>query len=112
MYSLAVLVAFLIFSCALSGPVALLLSSKKLQKVTERIALKIIRRLLMAIINFLGIIVSTFFMTAPTPLVLKAIALASFLLNIFAIDREYGSKISAYLRTLLRRGSNGPAGQS
>ena len=112
MQSLAVLVAILVFTCAFSGPIALLLSSKKLQQLTEAIVLKTIRRTIMAIVNFFGVVICAFFISAPTPLVIKLIALASLIINIFAIDHEYGGKIAIYLKKYLRRDSNGPVGQS
>ena len=112
MYSLAVLVLFLIFTCAFSGPIALLLSSKKLRSLTERTALTIIRRAMMAIINFFGIVVCVFFLSAQIPFLFKAVALASLLLNLFAIDREYGARVATYLKKSLKRDSHGTVGQS
>jgi ABC-type multidrug transport system fused ATPase/permease subunit len=96
----------------LSGPIALLLTGKKVHQLTEAISLKIIRRSVMAIVNFFGIIISIFFISAPIPLLLKVIALASLLLNLFTIDREYGGRAIAYLKSYLKRDSNGPVGQS
>jgi hypothetical protein len=111
MYSLAVLVVILIFTCAFSGPIALLLSSKKIRALTERTTLTIIRRAIMAIINFFGIVVCAFFLLAQIPFLFKAVALASLCLNLFAIDREYGAKVATYVKKRLQRDPNGPVGQ-
>lgn len=112
MESLALVVALIIYGCILSGPITLALSSRVIKRITEQIILKIIRRLVMGIINFFGVSISIFFLTGPFPLGLKSISFISLLLNIWAMDREYGGNLTQYIKNKLRRNPHGPSGQS
>lgn len=110
--SLALVVAIIVYSCVLSGPLTLLLSSRFLKRATEHVVLKIGRRLIMGIVNFFGISISVFFLTGPFPFALKSIAFISFLLNAWALDREYGGNLTQWIKNKIKRNPNGPVGQS
>lgn len=112
MESLALVVAIIIYGLLLSGPLSLALSSRRAKRLTEQLALKILRRVVMGFINFFGISISVFFVTGPFPLALKAICVICFLLNVWALDREYGGYLTSSIKNKLRRDPNGPAGQS
>lgn len=112
MESLALVVAIIIYGLLLSGPISLALSSRTARRLTEQLALKIMRRIVMGLINFFGISISVFFVTGPFPIGLKAICILCFLLNVWALDREYGGYITNSIKNMFRRNPNGPAGQS
>jgi hypothetical protein len=102
----------MIMSCVSSGPFALALTSRTLQRLTQNTFLKVFRRAVLAFVNLIGIFLSTVFLIEPIPYLLKIIALFSLLLNVWAIDREYGRRITNRVKRALRRDPNGPAGQS
>jgi hypothetical protein len=52
------------------------------------------------------------FIIEPIPYLLKIIALLSLFLNIWAMDREYGRRMTRRVKRAFRRDPNGPAGQS
>jgi hypothetical protein len=110
--SLALVVAIIIYGLLLSGPLSLALSSRTAKRLTEQLALKILRRIVMGLVNFFGISISVFFVTGPFPIVLKAICILCFLLNVWALDREYGGYLTNSIKSKFRRNPNGPAGQS
>ena len=112
MASLALVVPIIIYGLLLSGPLSLALSSKRARRLTEHLALKIIRRIVMGLINFFGISLSVFFVTGPFPIGLKVICVICFLLNVWALDREYGGYLTSAIKNKLRRDPNGPTGQS
>ena len=112
MESLALVVTIMIMSCVSSGPFALALTSKTLQRLTQNTFLKVFRRAVLAFVNLIGIFLATVFLIEPIPYLLKFIALLSLLLNVWAIDREYGRRITNRVKRALRRDPNGPAGQS
>jgi hypothetical protein len=110
--SLALVVAIIIYGLLLSGPLSLALSSRRAKRLTEQLALKIMRRIVMGLINFFGISISVFFVTGPFPIALKAICVLCFLLNVWALDREYGGYLTNSIKNKFRRNPNGPASQS
>lgn len=117
MESLALVVAIMVFICMFSGPIALVLASKLIRGWTSHIALLIIRRIIMGVINFLGLTLSSFFLSAQVGGALKIIALISMVLNVWAIDREYGGSLTAKVKQFFqkrfkgRRNPHGPSGQ-
>lgn len=117
MESLVLVVAIMVYTCVLSGPITIALSSQRFQSWTSHLALKALRRTFMAILNFLGLTISGFFISGPVPAAVKVVAIISMALNIWAIDREYGGTLTEQVKKKLgkrfRRGNqNGPAGQS
>jgi len=86
--SLALVVTIMIMSCVSSGPFALALTSKTLQRLTHNTFLKVFRRAILAFVNFIGIFLSTVFLIEPIPYLPNRVKRA------------------------LRRDPNGPAGQS
>ena len=112
MESLALVVTIMIMSCVSSGPFALALTSKTLQRLTQNTFLKVFRRAVLAFVNLIGIFLSTVFLIEPIPYLLKIIALLSLFLNVWAMDREYGRRMTRRVKRAFRRDPNGPAGQS
>jgi hypothetical protein len=72
--SLVLVVAIIIYGLLLSGPLSLALSSRRAKRLTEQLALKIMRRIVMGLINFFGISLSVFFVTGPFPIGHKIIS--------------------------------------
>jgi hypothetical protein len=68
--------------------------------------------MVLALVNLIGIFLSTVFIIEPIPYLLKIIALLSLFLNVWAIDREYGRRMTRRVKRAFRRDPNGPAGQS
>ncbi len=112
MESLALVVTIMIMSCVSSGPFALALTSKTVQRATQNTFLKVFRRMVLAFVNLIGIFLSTVFIIEPIPYLLKIIALLSLFLNVWAMDREYGRRMTRRVNRAFRRDPNGPAGQS
>ena len=100
-----------------SGPITLVLSSRLIRGWTTHVALLIIRRIVMGVINFLGLTLSGFFLSAPIGTPLKVVSIISIGLNVWAIDREYGGLLSEQVKKFLQKRSrkrgnpNGPSGQ-
>lgn len=90
MYSLAVLVVFLMILVLFTGPISLLLTTKLFWDFTQRNkAVWVIRRILVSIISALGLSIEVFFILAQIPITPKLFALAGFSLNTIALKREY-----------------------
>lgn len=100
-----------------SGPITLVLSSRLISGWTSGTVLLIVRRIIMGIINFFGLTLSTFFLSAQVGGILKIIALISMALNVWAIDREYGGSLTEKVKQFFqkrfkgRRNPHGPSGQ-
>ena len=107
MYSLALLVVLLFSIVIFSGPIVLILTLRPIQQITNGSILKVLRRIFMGVISFSGIFVSLYLFILSTPWSAKAFSLTSIILNLWALDREYGRFISSKFR----RDGNGPAGQ-
>ncbi len=112
MESLALVVTIMIMSCVSSGPFAIALTSKTLQRITHNFFLKLFRRLVLAIVNIIGAFISCIFLIEPIPYLLKFVAVISLFLNFWSIDREYGGGLTRWLKRVSRRNPNGPKGQS
>ena len=98
MESLALVVSILVSICFFSGPIGLFLTSRMLTKVTTNPFTLLLRRTVLIINGLLGSALSSFFLFGPIPLFLKAISLISLVLNVWAIDREFGGNLTSYLR--------------
>ena len=108
MESLALAVAIMVFICMFSGPITLALSSRLVRGWTTHIAALIIRRIIMGIINFFGLSLSTFFLSAPIGIPLKVVSIISIILNVWAIDREYGGSLTDKVKKFFGRKPSGP----
>ena len=108
MESLALVVSILVLICFFSGPIGLLLTSRMLAKVTTNTFTLLLRRTVLIINGILGSSISSFFLFGPIPLFLKIISLFSLVLNVWAIDREFGGNLTSYLR---RSFTNRPRGE-
>ncbi|CAB4529931.1 unannotated protein [freshwater metagenome] len=102
MESLALVVSILVLICFFSGPLGFFLTSRLITGATSHPVAFVARRTLVVINGLLGTMVSGFFLFGPIPLFLRIISLASLGLNIWALDREFGSHIYSYIQKHLR----------
>lgn len=100
MESLALLVTILVSITVFSAPISILLSSRIAQSLTGNLVAKILRRALMALVSAIGSVFSLFFIISPIPMLLKIIAMAALLLNIWSVDREYGGRLMTRLKNI------------
>lgn len=77
MESLALVVSIMIMSCVSSGPFALALTSKTIQRLTRNLFLKIFRRVVLAVVNVIGFFIAVIFLIEPIPYPLKIVAVIS-----------------------------------
>ena len=108
MYSLALLVVVLMSIILFSGPIALILTTQKIKKLSKSRSYLVIRRSFLAALSLSGILVSLFIIIGAAPLSIKFLGTLSLAAHYFSIDREYDRVISSKFR----RGKNGPVGQS
>jgi hypothetical protein len=108
MYSLALLVLILMSILLFSGPIALILTTQKIKKLSDSRSYLLIRRSFLGALSLFGILVSLFTIIGAAPLSIKFIGALSLTAHYFSIDREYDRVISSKFR----RGKNGQAGQS
>ena len=108
MYSLALLVVVLMSIILFSGPIALILTTQKIRKLSDSRSYLVIRRSFLAALSLSGILVSLFMIIGAAPLSIKFLGALSLIAHYYSIEREYNRVISSKFR----RGKNGPAGQS
>ena len=107
MESLALVVSILLLICFFSGPLGLLLTSRFLTSASTHPAAFIFRRTAVVVNGLLGLIVSSLFFIEPIPALLTIISLASLILNIWVLDREFGSHLVTRIRAALAKGNGG-----
>jgi hypothetical protein len=113
MESLALLVVMLMSLVLFTGPLSLLLTSKIFWEFTSgNKPVWIIRRVLVSIISLIGMTIELLFIMNPLPAAPKFLAMIGFVLNIFALKREF-LRNKAW-RSIFRPNysdPNGPPGQ-
>jgi hypothetical protein len=103
MESLALVVSILVLISFFSGPLGFFLTSRLITAACSYPVALVVRRILVVINGLLGAMVSGFFLFGPIPLFLKIISLASLALNIWVLDREFGSHLYFYIQKNFRK---------
>ncbi len=107
MESLALVISILLLILLFSAPFALLFTIPRIRTASQSALWLYLRRFVMALSGAFGFTVSIFFLFARIPFGLRAVALISIALHLWAINREYG-----LFASFTKRGdANGPAGQ-
>ena len=106
MESLALFAIILLSFILLSGPFALVLTSRWAKRLSDIKYILVLRRSFLASINLLGMLLSLSVIVVAVPLGIKFLAVISILTHVFSINREY-----EFFSHLLTRDPNGPEGQ-
>ncbi|MEI6870315.1 MAG: hypothetical protein WCK44_04345 [Actinomycetota bacterium] len=106
MYSLALLAVILLSFILFSGPIALILTTRWAKNLSDSKYVLVLRRSFLAAVNVLGMLLSLSVIIVAVPLAVKFIAMASIVVHVFAINREYG-----FISHFISRNPNGPEGQ-
>lgn len=114
MESLAALILALMAIILFTGPISLLLTSQLFWNFTSKnSAVWMIRRVVLALISFIGLSVQIIFVLNPLPLAPKLFAILGLALNIIALKKEFLRKRAWSSLFKMNLGDqNGPAGQS
>jgi len=103
MESLALVVSILLLICFFSGPLGFFLTSHLMASATTHPIASLLKRTVVIINGLFGSLVSSFFLFAQIPLTLKVISFLSLVLNIWALDREFGGNLTRYLGSTFRQ---------